>query len=345
MYKVSCLVPVYKVERYIERCARSLFEQTYPNLEFIFIDDKTPDDSIAILKKVISEYPEREKSCSIISHDKNRGLAAARNTAIDNASGEFLTHIDSDDWIEKNAIELLVKKQLKTGADIVTGNAIMHSTDGVEFLTHPVSESKQEMILLLFMDTYDHMIWSRLIRRSLYEPGKVRCIEGADVAEDRLQITQLAYFASSFAQADSFVYNYERRNVHSIMTQQGKGSGLRKMYQELINWGEIKDFFHDKEPVFADESARRTVLLADSISRLAAKRCKPYLFHQANRIIDNSDESIWPLIDWSATGFKGYSRHSFLYRMSSEQTKRAIRFIKENFSRTVCLTAIFLSLS
>ena len=89
MYLVSILVPVYGVEKYIERCARSLFEQTYENLEYIFVDDCTPDKSIEILKRVIEDYPNRKNQVRIIHHEHNRGLAAARNTALDAATSEF----------------------------------------------------------------------------------------------------------------------------------------------------------------------------------------------------------------------------------------------------------------
>ena len=78
---ISILVPIYNVEKYLERCARSLFEQTY------------------------------REHIRIISHEKNRGLAAARNTCVDNCQTDFLMHVDSDDYLEKKAVELLVKKQ------------------------------------------------------------------------------------------------------------------------------------------------------------------------------------------------------------------------------------------
>lgn len=80
MYSVSVIIPVYKVEKYIERCARSLFEQTLESIEFIFVDDCSPDQSIKILQSVLQEYPHRTPHTKIIRHERNRGLAAARNT-------------------------------------------------------------------------------------------------------------------------------------------------------------------------------------------------------------------------------------------------------------------------
>ena len=108
---VSILVPVYKVEKYIERCARSLFEQSYENLEYVFVDDCSPDDSVQILERIIKNYPLRAERVHIIRHEKNKCLLEARKTAIKYSNGEFLSHVDSDDWLEPNAIEMLMQKQ------------------------------------------------------------------------------------------------------------------------------------------------------------------------------------------------------------------------------------------
>ena len=97
--KVSVIVPIYEVERYIERCARSLFEQTMlSGIEFIFVDDCTPDYSIEILHNTLKEYPEREAQVTILTHSANKGLAAARKTGVRAARGEYISHCDSDDW-------------------------------------------------------------------------------------------------------------------------------------------------------------------------------------------------------------------------------------------------------
>ena len=116
---VSILIPVYQVEDYIERCARSAFEQTYQNLEFVFVDDGSTDSSIYVLKSVINDYPDLKDHIRIIRHPENRGLAAARNTAIKSCHGDFVMHVDSDDWLEPDAAELLVRRQQETEADII----------------------------------------------------------------------------------------------------------------------------------------------------------------------------------------------------------------------------------
>ena len=126
---VSILVPIYNVDKYIERCMRSIFEQTYRDIEYIFVDDCATDNSIEILQNVIQEYPDRKEHIRIISHEKNRGLAAARNTSVNNCQTDFLMHVDSDDYLEKNAVELLVNKQKETNADIVSGCAFRETKE------------------------------------------------------------------------------------------------------------------------------------------------------------------------------------------------------------------------
>lgn len=120
MVAVSVCIPVYKVEKYIEKCARTLFEQTMTDgIEFIFVNDCTPDKSIDVLEKVLEEYPHRKAQTRIIHHEKNRGPVAARNTAIKNASGNYIICCDSDDWIDLELYETMYRKALETDADVV----------------------------------------------------------------------------------------------------------------------------------------------------------------------------------------------------------------------------------
>lgn len=102
MIKLSVIIPFYGVEKYIARCTESLMRQTMQDdIEFIFINDTTIDDSLDILKKVLSEYPERKEQVSILHHEKNKGLPAARNTGFAAARGKYIYHCDSDDYLEK----------------------------------------------------------------------------------------------------------------------------------------------------------------------------------------------------------------------------------------------------
>ena len=117
---VSIGIPIYNVESYIQRCAKSLFEQTYDNIEYIFVNDYTPDKSVNILQDLLDEYPNRKKQTIILHNTKNLGLSTTRNIAIDSMTGQFVMWVDSDDFIEPDMVEKLIIAQSSNDADIVT---------------------------------------------------------------------------------------------------------------------------------------------------------------------------------------------------------------------------------
>lgn len=256
MYKVSILVPVFGVERYIEQCARSLFGQTYTNLEFVFVDDGSPDRSMEILKSVIKDFPQREDSIRIVAHEKNKGLAVARNSALENSRGQFICCVDSDDWLEQDAIEQLVSKQMDGNNDIVTGNYLVHSEDEDRLIRAQDYLNKKQMVLAMMQRTWDHFVTGRLLRRSLFIDNGLRWNDGLDVAEDRYMMTMLAYHAASFANTDCEVYHYNRQNASALTSEKSGRKVVRNNRQELENVLLLERFFKDKDPIYQKECSR-----------------------------------------------------------------------------------------
>jgi len=120
MPSVSIIVPVYGVEKHIERCACSLFEQTHKDIEYIFVNDCTLDNSITVLEQVITKhYPEKRNRIKIINKGKNEGLPMARKTGLAYAAGDYVLHVDSDDWLEPDMIGKLYAKAMIDDCDIV----------------------------------------------------------------------------------------------------------------------------------------------------------------------------------------------------------------------------------
>ena len=115
--KVSIIVPIYNVERYLEACIESILSQTYENFELILVDDGSPDQCGIMCDK----YAVQDSRIKVI-HKENQGLGMARNTGLDYATGEFVCFVDSDDWIEPNAVECWIEAQKKYNADIVMCN-------------------------------------------------------------------------------------------------------------------------------------------------------------------------------------------------------------------------------
>ena len=119
MIKVSVIIPIYKAEKYILRCIHSLFDQTLDEIEFIFVDDCSPDKSIQILNQAIEQYPERKNHVKIIRLNKNSKQAAARQVGLDNATGMYVIHCDPDDWVDLDFYETLFLAAIQSDLDIV----------------------------------------------------------------------------------------------------------------------------------------------------------------------------------------------------------------------------------
>ena len=264
---ISVCVPIYNVELYIERCARSLLIQTYDNIEYIFVDDSTRDNSIEVLNRIIAECGTL-KQIKIIHHTHNRGLAAARNTALEHATGEFIVHVDSDDWIEPNAIELLVKHQLETNADIVSCNAIAHYPEGrTEMLIEPKYETIDDMVMQTIQLTLDHVIWRRLIRKSLYTNNDIRAVEGVNIGEDHHTLPRLVACADTFACVDDFLWHYNCENQNSYM-QQSRGFNYKRYCSDLSSIDILISYF-EKNKKYYDELQKIKICYINSSLKMA----------------------------------------------------------------------------
>ena len=302
--RVSVLIPVYNVENYIERCAVSLFEQTYENIEYVFVNDCTPDGSIQVLEQLMKRYPLREKSTRIINHTVNRGLAVARNTAVQNCSGEFIIHVDSDDYVELNLVKTLVNQQLSSKADIVTGMGVMHMFNGQELLSNPHYNSKEEFVTDMMQVTINHVIWKRLIRRSLYVNYDVKAKEGVNCGEDCWVMTQLAYYASSFSFVDEILYHYDCTRENSYMANKKGEINKKRIRDDIATANLIIDFFKDKEKVYFDEANRVAIKYIERVMRMAVSAGDKGFYQEMLALLNAYDKRFWPAINWD----KGYRR-------------------------------------
>ena len=148
MPTVSILVPIYGVEKYIEQCAETLFQQSFADIEYVFVNDCTKDRSVEILQQTIDRFPERKSQVILIQHEHNKGLGGARHTAFAASRGRYIMHVDSDDLLPLDAVEKLVKAAEKSGADIVDGGfaAIAPISANCSARTSPPTASGEESI-------------------------------------------------------------------------------------------------------------------------------------------------------------------------------------------------------
>ena len=244
--KVSMLIPIYGVEKFIERCAVSLFEQTYQNIEYIFVNDCTKDNSVVILKNVVERYPQRKPQVRIIEHETNKGLAGARNTAVAAATGEFVMHVDSDDYVDKDIVKKAILSQKKVDADIVIVDfKKAYPTFDIE-VRHPVFSNTTLYCISVLERNIPNTIWGKLIRRRLYVDNSVCCLEGNNQGEDYQVLPKLYYYAKNIANLSQCLYYYDCQN-------EGAYSNSFSIVQYVQNWNSmncIKQFFHDKEVAY-----------------------------------------------------------------------------------------------
>jgi glycosyltransferase involved in cell wall biosynthesis len=205
------------VSKYIEKCAASLFEQTFEDIEYIFVNDATPDDSIDKLQKTIDRYPTRKDQIHIIHHSENKGLAITRNTALNASSGEYISVIDSDDYIDRDMIELLYNKAIEENADIVVSDIILEYTDREIIINEQVSPNRECYFSDMIINEHIHsFLCDKLVKRNLYMHPDCRVPKGLNYYEDRHVMTRLCYFATKISKVDRPLYHYVQYNSNAI---------------------------------------------------------------------------------------------------------------------------------
>lgn len=207
MAKVSVVILVYGVEKYIERCAVSLFEQTLDDIEYIFVNDCTQDKSIHILELVLARYHHRANQVRIINLPINYGQAKARKVGMDLASGEYIIHCDSDDWLEHNAYELLYNNAIANNSDIVFMD--YYRTDGTQYaqVSNPIDVSSKETVLVDVTKNVCWSLWRTLVRRSVYTDNTI-VFPVNNNGEDFALMIQLIYYSHSYYKVNKPLYFY-----------------------------------------------------------------------------------------------------------------------------------------
>ena len=210
MPKVSIIVPVYGVEKYIERCAVSLFEQTLEDVELIFVDDASKDNSISILMETASRYP--QKQYTLLRHEENRGLPAARNTGLAAATGEYIFHCDSDDWPEKDMLEKMYNVAVESGADMVYCDFWLSFEKNERYMGTPDYTRAEDMLRSGFLTgQMKYNVWNKIVRRSLYVNNGIGFPEGHPMGEDMTMI-MLAAKADKVVRVPEPLYHYVKLN-------------------------------------------------------------------------------------------------------------------------------------
>jgi len=215
MPKVSVIIPIYGVEKYIEKCARSLFEQTLDDVEYIFINDCTPDKSIEILQHVLEDYPMRKYQVSILHNEKNLGQGGTRKRGILTATGDYVIHCDSDDWVELDWLESLYSVALYFHADIVLADFFTYNSDNSQkVMSQSKVCDKKGLLIDLLVGTRVGCLWGGIVARSIVQHNAI-IWPSWNFTEDLSLMFQYVNFSKKIKIIESPFYHY-RNNEESI---------------------------------------------------------------------------------------------------------------------------------
>lgn len=247
MKTISIIIPVYGVEKYIEKCVRSLFEQTYENLEYIFVNDCTKDSSMEILKTVLSEYPDRISNVTIINNEKNIGQSGSRKKGILAANGHYMIHCDSDDWVDLDYYEKIAKKAEETDADIICCDYRAEFQDG-RFKDFVFTDYDCPHDRILARKQYIWSLWGNCLKSSFVREYNILPPENINMTEDMNMLMRAYYFASSIANVHGPKYHYLCQRTDSITSDAIKNKNHYKV--QVMSLQQIDSFYkeHNFDP-------------------------------------------------------------------------------------------------
>lgn len=239
MPKVSVIIPIYGVEKYIERCVRSLMEQTLDSIEYLFINDCTPDRSIDILKQVLNDYPQRKSQVVIHQMEQNSGQAAVRKLGMENVKGDYVIHCDSDDWVDKDIYRLMYESAISEDADIVVCDYLVHNGENALYKMKGCHTTDIKTFIedLMFQKT-QWSLWNKLIRRETYS-GNIAYPKG-DMGEDMAILSQIIPRCRKMAYVDTPLYYYFR-NPDSITNKLSTRTIIRNFENVKSNTDVVLD--------------------------------------------------------------------------------------------------------
>lgn len=257
--KVSVIVPIYGVEKYIGQCARSLMEQTLDDMEFIFVNDATKDESMKVLDRTLAEYPNRISQVKIIQHEVNLGLPAARRSGLQAASGSYFIHCDSDDWMDKEMYAAMYEKAISDNLDMVVCDFYTDPENGVIWRQYESDKSDYISDLIMSRSTVSNC--NKLVKKSVVDWDCYIWSED-NMGEDIIAAIQYAYYSKQIGYIHTPFYYYRRRN-DSISGTTSVEEVTKKIRQFRNNFDKVLAFLREKKIIdnYTDEIAHRALSL------------------------------------------------------------------------------------
>lgn len=227
MYKISVIVPVYNVEKYVRKCLNSIFEQTFGDYEVIIVNDGSTDSSMTIVNQVVNE----KKNVSIINK-LNEGLPQARRTGVANASGEYIVFVDSDDWIEPGMLEIMYEKMKQSNADIVCCGVILEDNKGKTIYVQGSAKEqsgtcKDALYGVHSRTTVYPYMWNKMFKKKIIKEHYFPA--GHFVGEDYCTLIPILENIDKFVMLSDVLYHYVQHGEN--MTKAGYGESYKLAYE------------------------------------------------------------------------------------------------------------------
>ena len=268
---ISVIIPIYNVEKYVERCICSIMSQTYTeSVECIVVNDCTPDNSMKVVERLVADY-EGAIQFKLLHHEHNRGLAAVRNTGLYAASGDYIIHIDSDDYCEPDMLGKMYAKAVKEDADVVVADYWCTYPNKEIYRSQHIPAVSKSYVKAIFQGNISVNVWNKMIRRNLFIDNELCSIEGIDMGEDSLLIHRLFFLTPKVVHLPEAFVHYVLYNSDSYCSNLSKKSLCDKLL-----WESYLIDFYTKAGLYMDvyrelckiRMGHRLLLLAHSRGKL-----------------------------------------------------------------------------
>lgn len=256
MPKVSVIVPIYNVEKYLEKCINSLLSQTLEDIQIILVNDGSKDNSGNIAK----EYEKNNKDRVIYVEKENGGLSDARNYGLKYATGDFIAFLDSDDYIEKNAYEKMYNKAIEENADYVECDFIWEFPNKIRVDKQYPYKNKKEMLSFVRV-----VAWNKLIKRQLIIDNNLEFPKGLRY-EDVEFTYKLIPFINKFAYVDKPFIHYVQREGSIANVQNERTAEIFNVLDNVIEFYKKNNIYEEYRNELEYNYAR--YLLCSSLKRM-----------------------------------------------------------------------------
>lgn len=237
--KLSIIIPVYNAEEFLYKCVESVLNQTHSNIELILVDDGSKDNSLSIC----NDFAQKDMRVKVFAQE-NSGQSKARNVGLDNSTGSYIAFVDSDDWIDEDYFELLLKASLKYDADVACASIIRErqamSKIRLKYSEENVYTDPQEKIDVAHVPDMCY-VWNKVYKKSFLDKISLRFVEGM-FFEDVDFVTRAVYFSNKIVTVPNTYYHYWT-NINSTVKTMRKSDKKRK--DALVSKENVLKFFRE----------------------------------------------------------------------------------------------------